>query len=109
MSDEAHITIQRDKSYADRLRAYKVAVDGVVVASVRAGQSVTVPVSAGGHTLGPRIDWCGSEELQFKAQAGERITFECGSSLTGLTGWRALLALFYVLFRTQYLWLRRAE
>jgi len=106
MSDEAHIIIQRGKSYADSWRAYKVAVDGVVVASVRAGQLVTIPVSAGSHTLGLRIDWCGSEELQFEARAGERITFECGSSLAG---WRSLLAIVYVLFRTrQYLWLRRA-
>ena len=106
MSDEAHITIQRGKSYADRLRAYKVVVDGVVVASVRAGQSVTVPVSAGSHALGLRIDWCGSEELQFEVRTGERITFECGSSLAG---WRVWLALLYVIFRTrEYLWLRRA-
>jgi len=106
MSDEAHITIQRGKSYADRLRAYKVVVDGVVVASVRAGQSVTVPVSAGSHSLGLRIDWCSSEELQFEARTGERITFECGVSLAG---WRVWFALFYIIFRThQYLWLRRA-
>src|SRR5262245_36364196 len=105
MSDESHITVQRGKSYADGWRAYKVAVDGVIVASVRQGQSVTVPVSAGSHTLRLRIDWCGSEEHRFEARAGERLTFECGSSLTG---WRLLLALVYVLFHTQrYLWLRR--
>ena len=106
MSDEAHITIQRGKGYADRLRSYKVAVDGVVVASVRAGQSVTVRVSAGSHKLGLRIDWCGSEELQFEARPGEHGTFECGSSLTGR---RVFLAILYILFRRrQYLWLRRA-
>lgn len=106
MSNDAHITIQRGESYADRLRAYKVAVDGVVVASVRAGQSVTVPVSAGNHTLRLRIDWGRSEELKFQAGAGERITFECGSSLAG---WRVLLALFYAIFWSHwYLWLRRA-
>jgi len=106
MSDEAHITIQRGKSYTDRLRAYSITVDGIVVTSVRAGQSVTFPVSAGSHALGLRIDWCGSDELHFEAHAGEHITFECGSSLTGR---RSLLAIFYILFwRQQYLWLRRA-
>ena len=95
MGDQAYITIQRGKSYADRLRAYKVAVDGVVVASVRAGQSVTVPVAAGSHTLRLRIDWGRSEELQFQARAGECIAFECGSSLAG---WRVLLAIFYAVF-----------
>ena len=106
MSDEARITIQRGKSYADSRRAYKVAVDGVVVASVREGQSVIVPLSAGSHTLRLRIDWGRSEELQFQAGPGERITFECGSSLAG---WRILLALFYAIFWShRYLWLRRA-
>ena len=105
MNDAAHIIIQRGKSYADRLRAYKVAVDGVVVASVRAGQTVAVPVSAGSHTLRLRIDWGRSGELQFQAGAGERITFECGSSLAG---WRVLLGLFYATFWShRYLWLRR--
>jgi hypothetical protein len=107
MSEQAHITIQRGKSYADRLRAYKVAVDGVIVASVRAGQSVTVPVWAGSHTLRLRIDWGRSEELQFQARAGEWIAFECGTSLAG---WRVLLAIFYAAFWShRYLWLRRAK
>ena len=105
MNEDAQITIRRGKSYADRFRTYNVQVDRVTVASVRAGQSATVPVMAGQHTLGLRIDWCGSEELQFEARSGEQVTFECGSNLTG---WRILLALFYVLFRRrQYLWLRR--
>lgn len=106
MSDEAHITIQRGKSYADYLRAYKVEVDGVMVASVRAGQSVTFPVSVGIHALRLRIDWCGSEEQRLDVRSGERITFECGSSLAG---WRLLIGFYYAFLRTQqYLWLRRA-
>lgn len=106
MSDEAQITIRRGKSYADRLRAYKVVLDGLAVASVRAGESVTVPVTAGSHAIRLRVDWCGSEEVRFEAQVGESIAFECGNSLTG---WRIFLVLFYVIFRSnQYLWLRRA-
>ena len=107
MNDNAHITIRRGKSYTDWLRAYKVTLDGAVAASVRAGQSVTVPVAAGRHTFGLRIDWCGSEDLQFEVRPGEHATFECGSSLAG---WRIVLFFVYVLFRTrEYLWLRRAE
>ena len=106
MDNEAHITIRRGKSYADSWRAYKVKVDGIVVASVRAGQSAAITVVPGSHMLRLRIDWCGSEEIQFDVQAGDHITFECGSSLAG---WRIFLAPFYVFFRTcRYLWLRRA-
>jgi hypothetical protein len=106
MSAQTQITVRRTTSYADRLRAYKVKLDGVVVGSVRARESVTVPVSPGRHSLVVRIDWCGSEQIDFEIQPGEHVCFDCGSSLVG---WRLLLAAFYITFRThQYLWLRRA-
>jgi hypothetical protein len=102
--NQTDITIRRGKSYADRLRAYKVEIDGAVVATVRAGQSATVPVTVGRHTLTLRIDWCSSEKLQFDAQSGDHIAFECGSSLTGA---RLLLAIVYIFRPNQWLWLRR--
>jgi hypothetical protein len=41
MDNDTELIIRRGESYADRLRAYKVAVDRVVVASVRAGSART--------------------------------------------------------------------
>ncbi len=106
MSDQTQITVRRTTSYADRLRAYKIVLDGALVGTVRAGQSATVSTTPGRHSLVLRIDWCGSEEVSFEARTGEHITFECGSSLAG---WRVLLAIVYMIFRTrEYLWLRRA-
>jgi len=106
MSVETQITVRRTTSYADRLRAYKVLVDGALAGTVRADQSVSIPITPGRHTLVLRIDWCGSQEIPFEARAGEHVTFECGSSFAGR---RVFLAAFYVFFRTQdYLWLRRA-
>jgi hypothetical protein len=105
MNDQAEITVRRCTGYTDRLRAYKVVVDGVVVTSIRAGKSVGFPVAPGRHTLALQIDWCGSGEQEFEAQPGEQLSFECGSSLTG---WRILLVFEYIFFRTrEYLWLRR--
>jgi hypothetical protein len=106
MVQTAQITIRRGKTYADRLRVYKVSVDGNAVASVRVGESVTVPISPGRHSLGMLIDWCGSETIEFEAAPQQHMVFECGSNLAG---WRLLLILFYVVYRTnRYLWLRRA-
>ena len=106
MSDETQVTVRRMTSYADRLRGYKVKVDDVVVGLVQAGESVTIPVAPGRHSMVIRIDWCGSEQIDFEVQAGEHAFFECGSSLVG---WRIVLALFYIVFRTnQYLWLRHS-
>jgi hypothetical protein len=105
MSDQAQITVRRTTSYADRLRDYKVKVDRVVVGSVGPGEAITIPISAGRRSLVIRIDWCGSEQIDFEVQPGQHVSFECGSNLTG---WRILLTLLYITFRTnQYLWLRR--
>jgi hypothetical protein len=106
MSDQTQIIIRRSASYADCLRAYQIVLDGAVVGSVRARQSVTIPVAPGVHSLTLRIDWCGSAEIPFEVHPGENVAFECGSSLTG---WRILLVIPYVLFwKQEYLWLRRA-
>ena len=106
MSNQTQITVRRTTSYADRFRAYKVKIDGVVVCSVRAGDIATIPVISGRHSLELRIDWGGSEKIDFAIKPAERICFECGSSLAG---WRVLLALFYATFQPhQWLWLRRA-
>ena len=104
MTNQTQITVQRMTSYADRLRAYKVKIDGVVVGSVRAGDSATIPVSPGRHSLQLRIDWAGSERIDFAVKAGEQIFFECGSNLAG---WRVLMTLFYlILLPRKWLWLR---
>ena len=106
MSNQTEVSVRRTTSYPDRLRRYKVKLDGVVAASVAAGESITLPIVAGTHAIELRIDWCGSERLGFDVQPGEHIAFECGSNLIG---WRILLAPLYIALRThQYLWLRRA-
>jgi hypothetical protein len=106
MSNQAQITVRRTTNYPDRLRAYKVRVDGVVVGSIHARKSATVCIAPGRHSLVIRIDWCGSEQIDFDAQSDEHVLFECGNSRVG---WRIVAALFYMIFRPrQYLWLRRA-
>jgi hypothetical protein len=107
MSNQTQITVQRTTSYVDRLRAYKIKIDDVVVGKVKARDSVTIPLTPGRHLIVLRIDWCGSETIDFEVQPGEHVTFECGSSLQG---WRILLGLLYITFLTnQYLWLRKTS
>jgi hypothetical protein len=107
MSNETQITVQRTTSYVDRLRAYKIKIDDVVVGKLKARDSVTIPLTPGRHSIVLRIDWCGSETIDFEVQPGEHVIFECGSSLQG---WRVLLALLYITFlANQYLWLRKTS
>lgn len=107
MIDQAQITVTRTTSYPGRLRSYKVKIDGVILGQVRAGSSVTIPVSSGRHSISLRIDWCGSEPIDFEAKPGEHLYFEGGSNL--VNGWGMLFPLLYaVFFPHRYLWLRRA-
>jgi len=95
------IRVTRTKSYADRIRAYRVLVDGQEAARINAGQTVEIPVDAGAHSVVAKLDWCGSPTLHCDVHEGETVELECGSNLRGL---RIFLGLLYVLFlRDSYL------
>jgi hypothetical protein len=84
----------RDSGYADRLRAYKVVVDGKPVGEIRNGETKEFPVSCGQHALALKVDWCGSKTIQFAAVEGDVRTFDAKSNLRGpkllAAMWRAL-------------------
>lgn len=103
MTRVAQLTIRRDTSYSDRMRAYDVRIDRVSVGRLRAGQTMAVSVPEGRHRIQVHIDWCSSAPIEFTAPAGSSLAFACGSNLHG---WRALAAIFVVTCRpSTYLWL----
>jgi hypothetical protein len=91
----ALLKIVRDSGYADRLRAYKVVVDGNTAGEIRNGETKEFPVSSGQHDLSLKIDWCGSKTIRFTIADGEMLTFDAKSNLRGP---RVLAALWYGLF-----------
>ena len=102
---KAVIRVSRTTSYADRIRAYRIFVDGTEVARLNAGQSVDVSVSAGSHSVVAKVDWCSSRTLSLNIRDAETVHLECESNLKGL---RIFLAFIYALFlRDQYLTLER--
>jgi hypothetical protein len=76
---------RRPALWRDRLRAYKVILDGSEVGKIRDGQAIDLRVSPGKHDLRLKIDWSGSQGLTFEASASEIIRFECEPSGTALT------------------------
>ena len=95
------IRVTRTESYADRLRAYRILVDGVERARLKAGDSVDILVGAGSHAVAAKVDWCGSPTVDVTTRPGSTATMECASNLQGP---RIFLAIFYTtLFRDQYL------
>jgi hypothetical protein len=104
MAQETKLNINRVTSFADRIRAYIIVLDGVEVGQITAGESFDMAISPGEHRILLKIDWCRSNKLDFTAQAGTEVTLNCGSSLTG---WRIFMVFLYVSFlRDRYLWIQ---
>jgi len=99
------LTIVRDSGYADRIRKYKVVVDGAVVGHISNGETKEFPVSPGHHYLCMKIDWCGSKPVEFTATERDTVTFRARSNLRGF---KLFSALWRVLFdRDSYILLER--
>ena len=95
------LRIVRDSGYADRLRAYKVILDGKATGEVRNGETKEFPISPGQHALSLKIDWCGSRTVEFTVAGEDALTFDAKSNLRGP---KLLAAMWYVLFaRSSYL------
>lgn len=101
----ATLIVQRDRGYADALRAYDIELDGTVIGRINQGEVLRFPLSAGSHRLRVKIDWCSSETLDLQVGTDETVSVLAASNLRGAM---VFLAIWYVLFaRDQYLHLSR--
>ncbi|SRR5258708_3528220 len=60
------LTISRDSGWADRLRDYRVLVDGIGVAGIGNGETKSIGVRPGKHVPSMEIDWCRSNAVTFE-------------------------------------------
>lgn len=98
------ITLNRDSGYTDRLRDYRVLLDGSEIGRIGNGETRSFEIPPGQHRLSVKVDWCASDEIEFLAVQDQTTTFNCGSPLRGA---KLIFALYYVLFaRRKYLCLR---
>jgi hypothetical protein len=73
----ASIRLERRRTWwADRLRAYKVAIDEELVGSIRHGERKAFEVSPGRHRVRLHIDWARSQpvEVDLEERAEGRLT-----------------------------------
>ena len=97
------IRIKRDSGYADRIRAYKIVLNGNVIGKIKKGQIVELDLPPGNHQLYIKIDWCRSNSVDFETD-GSLVEFVCGSNLRGI---KLLFAKVYIIFLpSRYIWLK---
>ncbi len=101
----AVLKIARDSGYSDRLRAYRVILDGAKIGEVRDGRTERFAIAPGQHTLSVKIDWCGSKTVDFTVAGDEEIRFAAKSNLRGFNIFAALW--YVILDRHSYLLLQR--
>ncbi|GAA1366279.1 hypothetical protein GCM10009661_18720 [Catellatospora chokoriensis] len=75
--------------WRDRLRAYRLVVDGYEVGEIRRGQVLRVQVSPGRHEVQARIDWTGSKRWVFDAVEGCEARFRVEPAGNSLMFWQA--------------------
>ena len=82
------LTLAREPSkWKDRLRAYEVVVDDNVIAKIKGGEQLDLPLAAGRHAIYLKIDWCRSRVVDVDVRPGGTIRLHCKSgSIQGL--WR---------------------
>lgn len=90
----ATLTASRDSGWADRLRKYRVLVDGTEVGRLADGESLQHELQTGRHTVQAKIDWCGSRVLGIDVgDSGCKVHLR-----SALRGWRKYAAVFYFVF-----------
>jgi hypothetical protein len=77
--------VRKSARWRDKLRAYKIILDGSEVSKIRNGQTINLPVSPGQHVLRLKVDWVGSDVQTFYAGADEVVRFECEPNGTAVT------------------------
>jgi hypothetical protein len=85
--------------WPDRLRKYKVLVDGTVVGSIGPGESLVATVDAGSHEVRAKIDWCGSEGVSVEVGSNETARLSVRSGVRSVF----LLPLYLSVRRNRYI------
>lgn len=74
----ASIRIKRSNEYINALRVFEVLVDGVLVGSIRNGETKEFPVAAGRHAVMAKIDWCTSSVVLVDVHEDETVDLRVG-------------------------------
>jgi hypothetical protein len=81
----ATIRLERtSKGYPDRLRAYRLRLDGQVAGRIRRGEELALDVEPGHRALQLTIDWCKSRTLELDL-ADSEVQLRCWSAANPLT------------------------
>lgn len=96
----ATIKLQRPSEYNNRMRDYKIFIDGLQVGTIANGETKEFATTVGQHSVTAKIDWCSSPDISIKTDDNEirnlKVSgFKNGSWLMPITG--GIIALHFIL------------
>ena len=83
--------------YRDRIRRYRIEVDGSRAGTIGPGEELVIPIATGAHTVQARIDWTGSPRVSVE------VTDEHSPRLVVRPAGSAAMGLLQIFGRTRYL------
>lgn len=96
------LRIRRADEFADHFRSYSIMLDGAKLGEIKRGETREFLISSGQHQLRMKIDWCGSNTIQFAATSeNDALTFSARSNFTGL----AIFAVLYFMIFQPNAWI----
>ncbi len=70
---------------------------GLEIGQLAEGETLRHEITAGKHFAEAKIDWCGSQPLEFSVESEEQVLVV----KSALHGAKSMLALYYVFFKRQ--------
>lgn len=86
----AKLIVTRARQVADRLRRYRIVIDGQKAAMIAPGETVEIELTAGHHEVRARLVFVGSQPVVIDAGAEGVHRLRAGSNMFYRTRWRFL-------------------
>lgn len=97
INNTSKLRVRRGYGWADKLRGYKILVNGAEVGVINHGSVFELEVPSGSLIIQGRIDWCRSSPLKVKVDPGQTIEIVISND------WPLLLALWAYTFGSRNL------
>jgi len=99
----AKIILQRTSEYVNRMRDYKIYLDGLKIGTIANGETKQFEINTGQHSIIAKIDWCCSPEINTTFSENETKSLKVGGFKNG--NWImpvGLILIVIVLFLDKY-------
>jgi hypothetical protein len=79
----ATIRLKRTSEYNNRMRDYKIFIDGQQIGTIANGETKDFPVTVGQHIVTAKVDWCSSPDLSVDINDNQTKNLKVGGFRNG--------------------------